>query len=124
MPLYPGWDCHGLPIEHKVMTELMESGKADKLNSLSEDDRRMAIRRECHKSASKFIKLQSKQFQQLLTLADYENPYLTMVPAYEKSVLEVFATMVERGLVYRALKSVHWSIANETALAEAELEYQ
>ena len=120
----PGWDCHGLPIEHKVMTELMETGKADKLNSLSEDDRRMAIRRECHKSASKYIKLQSKQMLQLLTLADYDHPYLTMAPAYEKSVLEVFATLVEQGLVYRALKSVHWSIANETALAEAELEYQ
>ena len=115
----PGWDCHGLPIEHKVMTELMESGKAAKLDTLSEDDRRMAIRRECKKSASKYIKLQSTQMKRLLTLADYDNPYLTMAPAYEKAVLEVFATMVEQGLVYRALKSVHWSIANETALAEA-----
>ena len=120
----PGWDCHGLPIEHKVMTELMESGKAAKLDTLSEDDRRMAIRRECKKSASKYIKLQTAQMKRLLTLADYDNPYLTMAPAYEKAVLEVFATMVEQGLVYRALKSVHWSIANETALAEAELEYQ
>ncbi|MCZ6837251.1 MAG: isoleucine--tRNA ligase [Planctomycetota bacterium] len=120
----PGWDCHGLPIEHKVMKELMESGKADKINSLSEDNRRMAIRRECKKSASKYIKLQSGQMQKLLTMADYANPYLTMAPTYEKAVLEVFATMLEKGLVYRALKSVHWSIANETALAEAELEYQ
>src|SRR5205085_12202793 len=61
--------------------------------------------------------------QRLLTLADYEHPYLTMAPQYEAAVLEVLATLMERGLVYRALKPVHWSVANETALAEAELEY-
>ncbi|MHC5027217.1 MAG: class I tRNA ligase family protein, partial [Planctomycetota bacterium] len=120
----PGWDCHGLPIEHRVMTELVESGKIEKLASLSDDDRRMAIRNECKKYASRFIKLQSGQMQRLLTLADYDNPYLTMVPAYEKAVLEVFAALVDEGLVYRDLKPVHWSIANETALAEAELEYE
>ena len=120
----PGWDCHGLPIEHKVMTDLIEKGKAAKLATLSEDARRMAIRRECHASAQKFIKLQASQMQRLLTLADYAHPYMTMAPEYESAVLEVFARLMEQGLVYRALKSVHWSIANETALAEAELEYQ
>ncbi len=120
----PGWDCHGLPIEHKVMTELFEKGKQEKFNALGEDQRRMAVRRECARYAQKFIKLQSEQMQRLLTLADYDEPYLTMDPAYEASVLEVFAALVERGLVYRALKPVHWSIANRTALAEAELEYE
>ncbi|TVQ56343.1 MAG: isoleucine--tRNA ligase [Phycisphaerales bacterium] len=120
----PGWDCHGLPIEHKVMTELFEKGKQEKFNALGEDQRRMAVRRECAKYAEKFIKLQSGQMQRLLTLADYDEPYLTMDPAYEASVLEVFAALVERGLVYRALKPVHWSVANRTALAEAELEYE
>ena len=62
--------------------------------------------------------------KRLLTLADYENPYLTMHPAYEAAVLEVFADLVAKGLVYRALKPVHWSIANQTALADAELEYE
>jgi isoleucyl-tRNA synthetase len=122
-PYIPGWDCHGLPIEHKVMTELVESGKAARLDSLSEDQRRMAIRRECQRDAEKFVKLQAQQMQRLLTLADYEHPYLTMSPPYEQAVLEVFAGLLEQGLVYRALKAVHWSIANETALAEAELEY-
>ena len=119
----PGWDCHGLPIEHRVMTELVESKKIDKLNSLSEDDRRMAIRRESRKYAEKYIKLQMGQMQRLLTLADYEHPYLTMTPEYERGVLEVFALLLDQGLVYRALKPVHWSLENQTALAEAELEY-
>ncbi len=120
----PGWDCHGLPIEHKVMTGLVESGKAEKLNALAEDARRMAIRRECRRYAEKFVKLQSGQMERLLTLADYDHPYLTMNEGYERAVLEVFGAMVEQGLVYRALKPVHWSIANQTALAEAELEYE
>jgi isoleucyl-tRNA synthetase len=122
-PYVPGWDCHGLPIEHKVMTELVESGKAEKLKTLDEWTRRMAVRRECQKHAEKYIKLQAGQMQRLLTLADYDHPYLTMAPQYEGDTLEVLASLLERGLVYRALKPVHWSIANETALAEAELEY-
>lgn len=120
----PGWDCHGLPIEHRVMTELSNSGKAEKIQSLDEDARRMAVRRECTKYAQKFVKQQMTQMQRLLTLAEYDDPYLTMDPAYESSVLEVFAPLVEQGLVYRALKPVHWSMANQTALAEAELEYE
>jgi len=119
----PGWDCHGLPIEHKVMTDLQAKGKLDKLNALEDDARRMAIRRECRKDAEKFQKIQTGQMKRLSTLADYEHPYLTMSPAYEEATLEVFARMVDEGLVYRDLKPVHWSIANETALAEAELEY-
>ena len=122
-PYVPGWDCHGLPIEHKVMTELVESGKIEKLNTLNDNQRRMAIRRECRKYAQKYIKLQAQQMQRLLTHADYDNPYLTMTPDYEQAVLEVFAELVQQGLVFRALKSVHWSIENQTALADAELEH-
>jgi isoleucyl-tRNA synthetase len=85
---------------------------------------KMAIRRECKKYAEKFVKLQAGQMQRLLTLADYDDPYLTMQPEYEGAVLEVLAGLVAQGLVYRALKPVHWSIANETALADAELEYR
>jgi len=123
-PYIPGWDCHGLPIEHKVMLELLEAGKLDKLKSLPEDQRRMAVRRECQKYAEKFVKLHIEQMTRALTLADYEHPYLTMQPSFEGATLEVLATLMEQGLVYRALKPVHWSIANETALAEAELEYE
>jgi isoleucyl-tRNA synthetase len=123
-PYVPGWDCHGLPIEHKVMTELVESGKAKKLDELAPDHRRMAVRRECAKSAEKFIKLQAGQMRRLSTLADYDHPYFTMAKEYEAATLEVFAALVEQGLVYRDKKPVHWSIANKTALAEAELEYE
>jgi len=122
-PFVPGWDCHGLPIEHRVLQEMAAAGKLEKLASLSDDQRRMAIRRECRKYAEKYQKLQAAQMKRLLTLADYEHPYLTMSPEYEGATLEVFADLVERGLVYRRLKAVHWSPANETALAEAELEY-
>ncbi len=122
-PFVPGWDCHGLPIEHKVMTELVEKGKWTKIKDLPEDQRRMIVRRECQAYAEKYVKLQRGQMERLLTLADYEQPYLTMQPEFEGATLEVLAALVEKGLVYRALKPVHWSIANETALAEAELEY-
>jgi len=123
-PFVPGWDCHGLPIEHKVMTDLVESGKAKKLDGLEADARRMAVRRECKTYADKQIKLQSGQMKRLLTIGDYEDPYLTMAPRYEAAVLEVLAGLCAQGLVYKALKPVHWSIANETALADAELEYE
>ena len=122
-PFVPGWDCHGLPIEHKVMQELKASGKLEKIAALDDDARRMAIRRECLKDAEKYVKLQTGQMKRLLTLADYEHPYLTVHPSYEGATIEVFAALVEKGLVYRQLKAVHWSIANETALADAELEY-
>lgn len=124
VPYIPGWDCHGLPIEHKVMTELQEKGKLDKMNTLAPDVRKMAVRRECQAYAEKFHKLHTGQMSRLLTLADYEHPYLTMQPSYEGATLEVLASLIEQGLVYRAMKPVHWSIANQTALAEAELEYE
>lgn len=110
----PGWDCHGLPIEHKVLKELGRRGK--ELGTLE-------IRRRCRDYANRFVKLQSEQLRRLGTLADYEYPYITMDPAYEGAVLEVFSALVAEGLVYRDVKPVHWSIANQTALAEAELEY-
>ena len=113
-PYIPGWDCHGLPIEHKVMQEL-----GDKAKGMVPAQ----IRKRCQDYAQKFVKLQSGQMQRLLTAADYDNPYLTMNPKYEAAVLEVFARLVEQGVVYRDLKPVHWSIENQTALAEAELEY-
>ncbi|MBM44542.1 MAG: isoleucine--tRNA ligase [Phycisphaerae bacterium] len=123
-PFVPGWDCHGLPIEHMVMTQLVEKGKMEKINGLDDDTRRMVIRRECRTYAEKHQAGQAKQMKRLLTLADYEHPYLTMNPGYEQAVLEVFADLVAEGIVYRQLKPVHWSIDNQTALAEAELEYE
>jgi len=110
----PGWDCHGLPIEHKVLKELGEEAK---------ELTKLKIRYKCQSYAEKFVKLQSGQMQRLGTIGDYGHPYLTMTPDYEAGVLEVFLTLVERGIVYRDLKPVHWSIENRTALADAELEY-
>lgn len=123
-PFVPGWDTHGLPIEHKVLTDLKAKGKLDKLAELPDEVRRMAIRKACAEHAHKHHALHTEQMTRLLTLADYAHPYLTLQPEYEAEVLEVLAALLEQGLVYRALKPVHWSIANETALAEAELEYQ
>ena len=114
-PYVPGWDCHGLPIESKVVTEL-----GDKIRQLSKPE----IRALCKKYASKYVKLQGKQFQDLGIFGDFENPYLTFKPSYEAGILEVFAELVGKGLVKKQLKPIHWSVGCETALAEAELEYK
>ncbi|MCJ7728417.1 MAG: isoleucine--tRNA ligase, partial [Sedimentisphaerales bacterium] len=114
-PYVPGWDCHGLPIESKVVAELGE-----KVHQMSKLD----IRRDCMKYASKYVKVQSRQFQELSVFGDFENPYLTFKPAYEAGILEVFAELVDKGLVHKQLKPIHWSVGCETALAEAELEYK
>ncbi|MHC4552658.1 MAG: isoleucine--tRNA ligase, partial [Planctomycetota bacterium] len=114
-PYVPGWDCHGLPIEVKVMAELGEAAK-----EMSKPE----IRKQCQKYASKFVKLQTKQFKALGVFADFKNPYLTLKPQYEQGILEIFAELVGNGLVYKQLKPIHWSIGCETALADAELEYK
>ncbi len=113
-PYVPGWDCHGQPIEQKIVEELGED--MENLSALE-------IRRRCQAYAEEFQKLQSEQFQKLGVIGEFDDPYITMSPGYEASVLEVFAQLVEEGVVHRQLKPVHWSIANRTALAEAELEY-
>ncbi len=114
-PYVPGWDCHGLPIEHKITQEL--GPKAREMGVLE-------IRKRCHEYAQKYADIQSRQFQRLGIMGEWERPYLTMAPEYEADTLDVFAEFVERGLVYKQLKPVHWSIANQTALADAELEYK
>ncbi|WP_462137736.1 isoleucine--tRNA ligase [Candidatus Mycalebacterium sp.] len=112
--LTPGWDCHGLPIEHKVLKESEDlTAEADPIQ----------IRKKCRNYADKFVRKQTKEMKRLGTVADYENPYLTMTPEYEAGVLEVFAKLVAKNIVRHDLKPVHWSIENKTALAEAELEY-
>ncbi|MHC4113893.1 MAG: isoleucine--tRNA ligase [Planctomycetota bacterium] len=114
-PFVPGWDCHGLPIEAKVVAELGETAKTmDKT----------LLRKTCEKYAKKYVKIQTKQFQSLGIFGDFENPYLTLKPEYEKGILEIFAELVANGLIYKQLKPIHWSVGCETALADAELEYQ
>jgi isoleucyl-tRNA synthetase len=114
-PYVPGWDCHGLPIEHKIQQEL-----GPKLREMSTLD----VRKRCYAYAEHFVKVQSEQFQRLGILGDWDKPYLTMDRRYEAATLEVFARFVEAGLVFKQLKPVPWSVANQTALADAELEYQ
>jgi isoleucyl-tRNA synthetase len=114
-PYVPGWDCHGLPIEHKIQQEL-----GPKLREMATVD----VRKKCYDYASKYAAIQSQQFERLGVLGDWAHPYMTMEKGYEASTLEVFAKFVEAGLVYKQLKPVQWSIANQTALADAELEYK
>jgi isoleucyl-tRNA synthetase len=114
-PYVPGWDCHGLPIEAKVFTEL-----GDKAKTLS----KLEIRKLCKQYASKYVKLQTKQFKELGVFGDFENPYLTLKPQYEAGICEVFAQLVAKGLVYKQLKPIHWCADCRTALADAELEYE
>ncbi|MFP4107253.1 MAG: isoleucine--tRNA ligase, partial [Phycisphaerae bacterium] len=114
-PYVPGWDCHGQPIEQKIVEQL-----GDKMEHMTPAQ----IRELCYDYAAKYQQLQSEQFERLGVLGDFANPYLTMSPKYEAAVLESFARMVEEDVVYKQLRPVHWSIENRTALAEAELEYK
>ena len=110
-PFVPGWDCHGLPIEFKVV-------KQDKGLPPVE------VRRRSEELARKFIDIQRRQFKRLGVFGDWEHPYLTLDPGYEAEILRAFAKLVERGLVYESKKPVYWSTGARTALAEAEVEYQ
>lgn len=110
-PYVPGWDCHGLPIEYKVVKESRELSPLE-------------VRKKCEAFARKFIDIQRNQFKRLGVFGDWENPYLTMDPKYEAEILRAFAVFVEKGLVYEAQKPVFWSTGAQTALAEAEVEYQ
>jgi isoleucyl-tRNA synthetase len=111
-PFVPGWDCHGLPIEHKVAKELGESVTDP-----------VVIRKKCEEFARKYIKVQGDQFQRLGVFADWENPYRTLDPACEAYELRGIAMLVEKGWVYEGLRPVLWSYGCTTALAEAEIEY-
>lgn len=115
VPYVPGWDCHGLPIEHKVMKELHAKEKT--LTPLE-------IRRACAEFSESFIEKQRRQFRRLGILADWAAEYKTKNPAYEADIVRTFANMVAHGLVYRSKKPVYWSIPCKTALAEAEIEYK
>lgn len=116
-PYVPGWDCHGLPIEYKVMQEFRKKVKDE--SSITP----AAIRTECAAYAKKYISIQREQFKRLGVLGDWDNPYLTLLPKSEANELRLFADIVEKGFVYRGKKPVYWSIPCRTALAEAEVEY-
>jgi isoleucyl-tRNA synthetase len=114
-PYVPGWDCHGLPIEFKVDSEL---GKRKATMSVAE------IRAECRAYAAKFVDIHRTEFKRLGILGRWDDPYLTMSAGYEAVIAQAFVDFLDRGYVYKGLKPVNWCIKDQTALAEAEVEYE
>ena len=117
-PYVPGYDCHGLPIETLVEKKLTEKGK-------NKNDIPVAtFRRICREHASTAMTGQTRDFQRLGILGEWDTPYLTMSPEYESSTARLFGKFLERGYVYKGLRPVYWCIHDQTALAEAEVEYK
>jgi len=114
-PYVPGWDCHGLPIEIKVDKEL--GGKKLQMAPT-------AVRAACRKYAQKFLDLQRTQFKRIGVFGRFDRPYATMTPQYESVVLSTFFSFYENDFVYKGLRAVYWCMHDETALAEAEVEYE
>ena len=114
-PYVPGWDCHGLPIERKVDKEL-----GPKKRGMSS----VEIRRACREYAERFIGIQREEFKRLGVGGLWDRPYTTMSKDYETEIARAFGEFYGKGLVYQALKSVRWCFSDQTALAEAELEYE
>ena len=114
-PYVPGWDNHGMPIESAII-------KQNKLNR-----KEMSIpqfRSACQEFAQHYIDVQMKGFQRMGVLGDWEHPYKTMAPEFEAEEVKIFGKMYEKGYIYKGLKPVYWCPHDETALAEAEIEYQ
>ncbi len=114
-PYVPGWDCHGLPIEHKVDQEL-----GAKKAGMSQVD----VRRYCRTYAEKFIDIQRREFKRLGVFGEWENPYLTMSYDYEATIVKEFGKFALNGSLYKSKKPIYWCISCKTALAEAEVEYE
>lgn len=110
-PFIPGWDCHGLPIEFKVVKSAAGLTPVE-------------VRTRSEAEARKYIDIQRQSFKRLGVFGDWENPYLTLDPGYESDILRTFGKAVEKGLVYRMKRPVLWSYGAQTALAEAEVEYK
>ena len=116
-PYVPGYDCHGLPIEKYVEKALAKKGKNK--NDLPVG----TFRRICREHAAKALKDQTADFKRLGVLGEWDNPYLTMSHEYESETARLFGRYVERGFVYNGLRPVYWCVHDQTALAEAEVEY-
>ena len=114
-PYVPGWDCHGLPIEHKVEQKI---GKAGTKKSFGE------FRAECRKYATKQVEGQMADFVRLGVIGDWENPYLTMRFETEANIIRALGKIVDNGHLVKGYKPVYWSVVGASALAEAEVEYQ
>ncbi len=115
VPYIPGWDCHGLPIEHNVDKEL--GTKKAKMSTVE-------IRKYCREYAKKFVNIQRDEFKRLGVIGDWENPYLTMNYKYQATIIEEFGKFALNGGLIRSKKPIYWCIYCKTALAEAEVEYK
>ncbi|UCD72258.1 MAG: isoleucine--tRNA ligase [Syntrophobacterales bacterium] len=111
----PGWDCHGLPVEHEVDKGLGQ--KKSKLTTLE-------IRRLCREYADKFVNIQRKEFKRLGVFGEWDNPYLTMDSKYTACIVREFGKFAQNGSLYRGKKPIYWCTTCHTALAEAEVEYE
>ena len=114
-PYIPGWDTHGLPIESAILKN--KKIKRDELTDVE-------FRDKCREYALSFVDRQRSEFQRLGVIGDWDNPYLTLKPEFEAAQIRVFGKMAEKGYIYKGLKPVYWCYTDETALAEAEIEYQ
>jgi isoleucyl-tRNA synthetase len=114
-PYVPGWDCHGLPIEHKVDSEL-----GSKKIGMSQAE----VRKTCRRYAEKWIDIQRSEFKRLGVLGEWNNPYLTMAYPYEATIVREFGRFYLKGSVVKSKKPIYWCISCKTALAEAEVEYE
>ncbi len=114
-PYVPGWDCHGLPIEHKVDQELGQD--RFKMSQVE-------IRQYCRRYAERFIDIQRQEFKRLGVLGEWEDPYITMSYDYEATIVREFGRFALNGSLFRSKKPVYWCISCGTALAEAEVEYK
>ena len=121
-PYVPGWDNHGLPIEHRVQEELIAEGKWRPGEPMS-DELKGELRRRCRQFAEYWSWRQNEEFKRLGVFGDFEHPYFTMDYEFEARLVEIFGELYERGYLYRGFKTVHWCYHCVTALAEAELEY-
>ena len=119
----PGWDCHGLPIEWKVEEENYRAKGKAKPN-LSDSAAMIAFRAECRAYAERWLSVQREEFKRLGVIGDWEHPYTTMAFAAEATIAEELMKFAANGLLYRGSKPVMWSVVEQTALAEAEVEYE
>ena len=113
-PYVPGWDTHGLPIESAVLKD--KKVKRDEMTTAQ-------FRTKCREYAESYIAKMTEQFKRLGVLGEWDNPYITLLPEFEAKQIEVFGKMAEKGLIYKGMKPVYWCPADQTALAEAEIEY-
>lgn len=119
-PYVPGWDCHGLPIE----TQLIKGLSEEERNKYREPQHKVEFRQKCKEYALKYVDLQRREFIRLGIFGEWDKPYLTINHTYEEKVIELFGILAEKGYIYRGLKPIHWCPHCETALAEAEIEYE